>query len=168
MVKLLALANHNCRLWLFLFFVFLRKWVLTFHVNHLPCGWFTWNVKTYFLWKKKSRMLQILLGALRLKASHNTKCKYSTRFIWIYEYMIPQYCIISQSSLPYLPYYWDTLSTYHTCPKIWSTQFYYLLMCLKYCCTYGKQCRPWPATAFCGIWSGSTLFAKAYLSQHLG
>ena len=27
----------------------------------------------------------------------------------------------------------------------------------------GKQCRPWSDAAFCGIWSGSTLFAKPYL-----
>ena len=40
--------------------------------------------------------------------------------------------------------YLDTLSTYHTSPKIWNSSFYeyYLLMCLKYCCIYGKQCRP--------------------------
>ena len=23
---------------------------------------------------------------------------------------------------------------YHTCPKIWNSPFFYLLMCLKYCC----------------------------------
>ena len=26
----------------------------------------------------------------------------------------------------------------------------------------------WSAVAFCGIWSRSTLFAKAYLSQYVG
>ena len=41
----------------------------------------------------------------------------------------------------YFPKYWDILSTYHTCPKIWTSSFYYLLMCLEYCCMYGKQCR---------------------------
>ena len=30
----------------------------------------------------------------------------------------------------------------------------------------GKQCRPWSDAAFCSIWSGSTLFAKACLSQY--
>ena len=35
------------------FFIFQRKQVLTFHVNHLPSRWFSWNVKTCFLWKKK-------------------------------------------------------------------------------------------------------------------
>ena len=63
--------------------------------------------------------------------------------------------------------FWDTLSTYHTCPKIWNSQFYYLLMCLKYCYMYSKQCRSWSDATFCGIWSGSTLFAEAYLSQYL-
>ena len=42
------------------------------------------------------------------------------------------------------------------------------MMCLKYCCMYGKQCRPWSDAEYCSIWSGSTLFAKAYLSQYLG
>ena len=56
---------------------------------------------------------------------------------------------------------------YQTCPKIWNSLFYYQLMYLKYCCMYGKQCRPWSDAAFCGVWSGPTLFAKAYLSQYL-
>ena len=37
------------------------------------------------------------------------------------------------------PKYWDTLSTYHTCPKIWNSPFYYILRCLKYYCMYGKK-----------------------------
>ena len=32
---------------------------------------------------------------------------------------------------------------------------------------YGKQYEPWSDAAFCGIWFGTTLFAKAYLSQYL-
>ena len=36
------------------------------------------------------------------------------------------------------PRYWDTLSTNHTSPIIWNSPYYYLLMCLKYCCMYGK------------------------------
>ena len=31
-----------------------------------------------------------------------------------------------------------------------------------------KECRPWSDTTFCGIWSGSTLFAQVSLSQYLG
>ena len=31
-------------------------------------------------------------------------------------------------------------------------------MCLKYCCMNGKPCRPLSDTAFCGFWSGTTLF----------
>ena len=63
---------------------------------------------------------------------------------------------------------WDPLSTYHTSSKICNSPFYYLFMCLKYCCIYCKQCGPWSDAAECGIWPGSTLFAKAYLSQYLG
>ena len=66
------------------------------------------------------------------------------------------------------PKYLDTLCTYYNCPKIWNSPFYYLLLCLKYCCMYGKQCRLWSDAEFCGIWSGSTLFAKVCLSQYLG
>ena len=62
--------------------------------------------------------------------------------------------------------YWDTLPTYHT-SKIWNSPFYYLLMCLKYFCMFGEQYRPGSDTAFCGVWAGSTLFAKAYLSQYI-
>ena len=66
------------------------------------------------------------------------------------------------------PKYWDTLSSYHTCRKVWHSSFYYVLMCLKYCWMYGKQCRPWSDAAFCGIWSGATLFTKVHLSHYLG
>ena len=31
----------------------------------------------------------------------------------------------------------------------------------------GKQCRPWSDVAYCGVWSGSTLFAKVCLSQYI-
>ena len=46
--------------------------------------------------------------------------------------------------------------------------FYCPLMYLKYCFMYGKQCWPWSDAASCGVWSGSTLFAKVYLFQYLG
>ena len=35
-------------------------YVLTFHVNHLLSRWFTWNVKTCFLWKIKIKFLTVL------------------------------------------------------------------------------------------------------------
>ena len=47
--------------------------------------------------------------------------------------------------------YWDTLST-NTCPKVWKSPFYYLLMCLKYCCMYGSV-----------LWSH---YAASDLGQH--
>ena len=31
-------------------------------------------------------------------------------------------------------------------------------MCLKYCCLYSKQCRPWSEPTECSVWSGSTQF----------
>ena len=75
----------------------------------------------------------------------------------------PEYCTDHNN-----PKDWDTLSVYRMCPKIWNSPFYCLVMCIKYCCMYGKQCRPWSDAAFCSVWSGSTMFAKAYLSQYLG
>ena len=66
------------------------------------------------------------------------------------------------------PKYWDTLSTCHMCPKIWNRIIYYLLMSLKYCCMYGKQCRPWSDTTFWGVWSGSTLFARPICPNNKG
>ena len=65
------------------------------------------------------------------------------------------------------PKYWETLSAYHTCRKTWNSPFYYPLMSLKYCCMYGKQCRPWSDATFCSILLGSALFAEAYQSQYL-
>ena len=43
-----------------------------------------------------------------------------------------------------------------------------LLHVSKVCCMHGKQCRPWSDAMLWSIWSRSTLFAKAYLSQYLG
>ena len=34
------------------------------------------------------------------------------------------------------------------------------------CWTNGKQCRPWSDATFCGVWSGSSLFAKACLYEN--
>ena len=45
-------ANHH----------FQRKWDLNFHVNHLLGRWFTWNIKSYFLWKI-SRLLRTCISA---------------------------------------------------------------------------------------------------------
>ena len=65
----------------------------------------------------------------------------------------------------FYPKYWDIWTAYNTCQKLWQSPFYYYLMCLKYCWMGCKQCRPWSDATFCGIWSGSTLFAQ---SQYLG
>ena len=73
---------------------------------------------------------------------------------------IMNYCIY--------PKYWYNLYTYHTYPKILNSPLYYLVMCLKYCCMFGIQCRPRSDATFCSVWCWSILFAKAYLSQYLG
>ena len=47
--------------------------------------------------------------------------------------------------------------------KISSTTRWYV-----YCWMSGKHCRPWWDATFCSIWSGSTWFAQACLSQYIG
>ena len=61
--------------------------------------------------------------------------------------------IIIKNSFEYriYPKCLDTLSSYHTCPKIWKTLFYCLLMNLNYCCMYGKQCRSWSSAVCKGL-----------------
>ena len=50
-------ADNN---FLFFIFFFQRKQVWTFHVNHLLSRWFTWNIKTCFLWKIKKNNFNVV------------------------------------------------------------------------------------------------------------
>ena len=95
------MAKQNCsRRHSNFFFVFLRKQVLTYHVNHLPSRWFTWNVRTYFLWKiiiikkifKKCHLLQLWLALSGLDWLH---CISSNHAKWHLRNTIApwQYCI---------------------------------------------------------------------------
>ena len=57
---------------IFIFLIFQSKQVLIFHVNRLPSRWFTWNIKTCFLWKIKKIYFKmssaaVVIGALRVK-----------------------------------------------------------------------------------------------------
>ena len=45
--------------------------------------------------------------------------------------------------------------------------FCYLLMCLKLLADW-QLCRPRSDAAFCGVWSGTTLFANPCVSEYLG
>ena len=45
--------------------------------------------------------------------------------------------------------------------------FYNFLMCLNYCCLNSNQGILWSGAAECGIRSGTTLFAQAFLSEYL-
>ena len=122
---------------------------MTAHVlskTHMEC-------QIYFLRKKYFRMLfaTILNGGLKV-AIDITLLRVIYNYFFPNEIQLPLVCykILLSTGYPNNSKYWDTLSTYHTCPKIWNNPFYYFLMCLKYCCTcmYGKQCRPWSDTAF--------------------
>ena len=76
------------------------------------------------------------------------------KLLYAQDYTTEQYNYCSN------PKYLDTLTPYHTCPVIW--------MSVKFCCVWGKQCRPRSNAAQRGVWSGSTLFANACLSEYLG
>ena len=104
--------------------------------------------------KRKIKLIRsILLGVLDMEVF--SQCRSFS--------IVHVYTIITLSiGTPYL------LTILVFSPKIWNSSFYYLLMCLNYCCRYCKQCRPWSDAAFCGIWSGSTVFAHACMSQYLG
>ena len=66
----LKLASKICSRRHFDFWNFFQRkevHVLTFHVNHLLGRWFTWNVKTYFLLKKKKMpSAAVVIGTLRV------------------------------------------------------------------------------------------------------
>ena len=134
------------------FFSFQRQWSQIFQMNHLPNRQFTWNVKPDFLWKKKIKKIVLLRNFYR-----------RVQVL----YFLQQKMWDSTIKYHIDPEYWDTLSTYHTWPKIWESILLPVDVSkiLLYAC---KQCRPWSDTAFCSVWPGSTLFAKAYLSQNLG
>ena len=55
------------------------------------------------------------------------------------------------------PKYSDTLTLYHTCPNISTSKFLLFVDVSEKCWISGKQCRPWPDVAFCGVWSVYTV-----------
>ena len=56
--------------------------------------------------------------------------------------------------------YFAVSTPYITCPKIWTSQLYYLLMCLKTAGWVPDSVDPDQMPHFCGIWSGSTIFGQ--------
>ena len=98
-----------------------------FHYHHLPSWYDLYDVE----WEVKYQIIIVICFLLSLGDDIiNIRC----RLVWA---LVDCLCTI------FYPEYWDTLTPYHTCTKIWNSPFYYPLMCLKYCGMYGKQCRPW-------------------------
>ena len=62
------------------------------------------------------------------------------------------------------PKYSDTWTTYVSY-TLFILKFYCLLICLN-CWIRGKQRRTWSDATFCTVWSGSSLFAQAGLSEN--
>ena len=96
---------------------------MAFHVNCLPSRWFTLHVNSHFLWK-------IIMKIFRMS---------SATILPVHQNLVFSEQIQQVTNNSIYSKYWDTLSTYYTCPKIWNSQFYYLLMCLKYWCIYVEQ-----------------------------
>ena len=72
----LKVPNKNCSRWHFKFLLlsFKKNKAWFFHVNPLLSRGFTWNIKSYFLWKTMKKYLwmsstAVLIGAWRLKNS---------------------------------------------------------------------------------------------------
>ena len=134
-------------------YLYTIKKIWSFMFQHSQCDeYYAQSFQLVFLFKNMLTLVGLFVSSPRESGKRSRRASRKERFT--------EYC--------FYPKYWDTLSTYQTCPKIWNIPFYYLLICLKYCCMYGKQCRPWSDATFCNAWSGSTLFAKAYLSQYFG
>ena len=76
--------THKLQQMTIFFFSFQRKQVLTFHMNHLLVDVHMKYQDLFSLKKKKikCRLLQILIGALRVKKSHYKTClfKYIENF----------------------------------------------------------------------------------------
>ena len=68
----------------------------------------------------------------------------------------------------FAPNIWDTVTSYYISylTQTFNNIIFLLFDLSKNCWMSGKQWRPWSDTALCGVWSGSSLFAQACLSQH--
>ena len=109
---------------IFFFFIFQRKQVLMFHVNHLLGRWFTWNVKTCFLWKiiiikKKNRNFRLLqfwlvtysdkLTCLKIVDPGQTASKGSFATVW--PVFATQLAVFSNTTMMLLVYPLNMVST---------------------------------------------------------
>ena len=84
---------------------------------------------------------------------------------WLCQYVGRFDNFFAYQCYPIYPKYWYTLPPYHTCPKIWSSPFCYLLMCVKTAECVANSVDP---DVMPILWSsGFTLFAQASLSQNL-
>ena len=62
------------------------------------------------------------------------------------------------------PWYLDTLSLYNTSSKMWTSQFYYLLICQKIA-GWVVDSVDLIRSIFCSTWCGSTLFAHTRVNM---
>ena len=109
-----------------------------------------WNIMS-FVWGVIFQWGSTLKVSIELTSTSRHCCDMTERLLKWCKTQIKQ----TNSSLPCFSYNFNQ-------------SVYYLLMCLQYCWMSVKQCRPRSDTTFCGIWSGSTLFAQACLSHYLG
>ena len=62
---------------------------------------------------------------------------------------------------------WDTWNNYHNCPTIGTVGFYSAVLCSKDADRITNREDPDQTAPWGAVWSGSALFAQAYLSQYL-
>ena len=147
-----------------------------FHVNHLPSRWFTWHVRSYLLWKiQKKKIISrvssaaVVIGVLRANFVTISVCVHGSEnnyAVWSVRFHLRFPCLVDVgNNMVFTLYSRTPWLSYGTIPKIWTSQYCCLLNLSKTCWMSSKQCGPWSPSAFCSIWSGSTLFAQDHLSQ---
>ena len=88
-------------------------------------------------------------------------------FVWWSSLLLDEVDVLSDEVDPFMSsglFYLNSLdrSISHLNPfKGCLVRFYYCHVCRNFW-TLRKQCRPWSDAAFCGVWSGSTLFANVH------
>ena len=117
---------------------------------------FWWRIKKNSMWILPLIWSYAIVGRLFFLPT----IKVDIINVWTPNKLTP-YSVQAYLGLPYLCYW-------KHCLYVFVNTVLTLLMCLKCCCMCGKQCIAWSDAAFCSVWSWSTLFAKACLSQYLG
>ena len=89
------------------------------------------------------------------------KFPYKFQFLWV----SIQVSDLHGKFLLFTLKYWDTLTPYHT--SYLNKSIWLPVDMFKNCWKHGIQCRPRLEMSFSNVWSGSRLFAQAWLPQYI-